>query len=310
MDAGPVAPHRSVLYQECIDSLTPTSPKRYIDCTAGAGGDSWGILQASAPLGELLALDVDPTAVALTRERLAAFGLRARVVHGSYAEVEGILKTIGWDKVDGILLDLGVSSMQFDQIERGFSFRGEASLDMRFDPTSGTSAARLIEMLSEEELADLIWKYGEERASRRIARAIKLTGKVQTTTQLAQIVRSAIGRTQEKQDPATRTFQALRIAVNAELQTLEKALPQLVALLQPGGRIAIISFHSLEDRIIKQFFKRESQDCICPPEQPVCTCQHKASLRLVNRHPITPSEEEISANPRSRSAKLRVAEKL
>lgn len=178
MDAGPVAPHRSVLYQECIDSLTPTSPKRYIDCTAGAGGDSWGILHASAPLGELLALDVDPTAISLTRERLSEFGQRAKVVHGSYRDAGEILGKLGWDKVDGILLDLGVSSMQFDQTERGFSFRGEAPLDMRFDPTSGTSAARLIEMLSEEELADIIWKYGEERASRRIARAIKMAGKV------------------------------------------------------------------------------------------------------------------------------------
>jgi len=232
------------------------------------------------------------------------------VIHGSFRDTEEILMKIGWDKVDGILLDLGVSSMQFDQTERGFSFRGEAPLDMRFDPTSGTSATRLIEMLSETELADVIWKYGEERASRRIAKAIKAAGNVKTTTQLAQIVRSALGNTHEKQDPATRTFQALRIAVNAELQTLEEALPELVALLNPGGRIAIISFHSLEDRIVKQYFKRESQDCICPPEQPVCDCEHKASLRLITRHPITPSDEEISANSRSRSAKMRVAEKL
>ncbi len=310
MDAGLVAPHRSVLYQECIDSLAPTSPKRYLDCTAGAGGDSWGILKASSPLGELIALDVDPTAITLTRRRLAEFGQRAKVIHGSYRDVSEILMKIGWDKVDGILLDLGVSSMQFDQTSRGFSFRGEAPLDMRFDPTGGTSAAKLIESLSETELADIIWKYGEERASRRIARAIKLAGRVQTTTQLAQIVRSALGNTKEKQDPATRTFQALRIAVNAELQTLEEALPELTAHLNPGGRIAIISFHSLEDRIVKQYFKRESVDCICPPDQPVCTCEHKASLRLINRHPMTPSDEEISANPRSRSAKLRVAEKL
>ena len=310
MDAGLVAPHRSVLYQECIDSLAPTSPKRYLDCTAGAGGDSWGILDASSPLGELVALDVDPTAITLTRKRLTEFGQRAKVIHGSYGDVAEIMMNIGWENVDGILLDLGVSSMQFDQTSRGFSFRGEAPLDMRFDPTGGTTAARLLETLSEDELADIIWKYGDERASRRIARAIKLAGRVQTTTQLAQIVRSALGNSKEKLDPATRTFQALRIAVNAELQTLEEALPELTALLNPGGRIAIISFHSLEDRIVKQYFKRESVDCICPPEQPVCTCEHKASLRLINRHPMTPSDEEISANPRSRSAKLRVAEKL
>ena len=310
MDAGPVAPHRSVLYQECLYSLLPTSPKHYLDCTAGAGGDSWGILDACSPLGELVALDVDPTAVSLTRKRLTEFGRRAKVIHGSYRDSAEILMKIGWDKVDGILLDLGVSSMQFDQVKRGFSFRGEAPLDMRFDPTNGMSATRLIEILSEEELANVIWKYGEERASRRIAKAIKAAGTVKTTTHLAQIVRSALGNTHEKQDPATRTFQALRIAVNAELQTLEDALPELIALLNPGGRIAIISFHSLEDRIVKQYFKQESQDCICPPEQPVCTCQHKASIRLITRHPIIPSDEEISANPRSRSAKLRVAEKL
>lgn len=310
MNVGSVAPHRSVLYQECIASLLPTSPKRYLDCTAGAGGDSWGILNACAPLGELVALDLDPTAVALSRARLAEFGRRAQVVHGSYLDAKAILAELGWSNVDGILLDLGVSSMQFDQTERGFSFRGDAPLDMRFDPETGESAAELLEKLSENELADILWNYGEERASRRIAKAIKSAGAVRTTGQLAQIVRSAIGSSREKQDPATRTFQALRIAVNQELQTLEEALPRLTALLNPAGRIAVISFHSLEDRIVKQFFKRESSDCICPPQQPVCTCGHQASLRLVTRHPITPSSEEILANPRSRSAKLRVAEKI
>ncbi|MEA4812790.1 MAG: 16S rRNA (cytosine(1402)-N(4))-methyltransferase RsmH [Anaerolineaceae bacterium] len=310
MNAGTVAPHRSVLYQECIAVLSPTSPKRYLDCTAGAGGDSWGILKASSPNGEVLALDLDPLAVSLTQARLAEYGLRAKVIHGSYRDAAQILQEIGWENVDGILLDLGVSSMQFDQIERGFSFRGDAPLDMRFDPGHGQSAAELIESSTESELADLLWKYGEERASRRIARAIKAAGKVESTLQLAAIIRSATGRTQERQDPATRTFQALRIAVNAELQTLEAALPDLAALLKPGGRIAVISFHSLEDRIVKHFFKRESQNCVCPPEQPFCTCQHKASLKLVNRHPILPSEEEILENPRARSAKLRAAEKI
>ena len=302
-------PHRPVLYQETIEYLTPKNFGYYLDCTAGAGGHAEGILQASSPGGKLVALDLDPTAVQLTRERLQPFGDRAIVIHGSYSDAARILQRTGWDSVDGILMDLGVSSMQLDQQERGFSFRYDAPLDMRFDPTTGQSAAELVNTISEKDLADIIWRYGEERFSRRIARKIVENRPIETTFQLAEVVRSAVGRGRSKIDPATRTFQAIRIAVNDELRVVEEAIPNLIALLTPGGRLAVISFHSLEDRLVKQAFKRESIDCICPPEQVICTCRHRASVKILTSRPITASEEEIKENPRARSAKLRVVEK-
>ena len=310
MNAVPSAsePHRPVLYQETIEYLAPKSSGRYLDCTAGAGGHSYGILEASSPHGQLLAIDLDPLAIQLTTERLKPFANRATVVHDSYINAARILQHQGWDNVDGIVLDLGVSSMQLDQEERGFSFRTDAPLDMRFDPTRGPTAADLLNTLSEMELADLIWRYGEERFSRRITRRIVQNRPILTTTQLAEAVRSAIGA-HGKIDPATRTFQAIRIAVNDELRTIEEAIPSLIELLNPKGRLAIISFHSLEDRIVKQTFRRESVDCICPPEQPFCTCGHVASVKDLTRRPISPSDEEVRENPRARSAKLRVVEK-
>ena len=200
--------------------------------------------------------------------------------------------------------------MQLDQSERGFSFRHDGLLDMRFDPTHGKTAADLVNGLDEASLADLLWRYGEERFSRRIARAILRARPLRTTGELAEVVRNALGKTREKQDPATRTFQALRIAVNDELRIIEQAIPSLIALLNEYGRLAVISFHSLEDRLVKQAFKRESTNCLCPPEQPVCTCGHKASVRILTSKPVTASPEEVESNPRSRSAKLRVVEKL
>ncbi len=307
---GEIPHHRSVLYQETISLLAPFSSGLYLDCTAGAGGHSNGILEASAPAGRVLALDLDPRAVALTSARLEVYGERAIVRQGSYLHSRDFLQELGWEAVDGILLDLGVSSMQLDEADRGFSFRQEGPLDMRFDPTSGPSAADLVNHLEERELADILWKYGEERFSRRIARKIVQARPLHSTTELADVVRSALGRTKEAQDPATRTFQALRIAVNNELEVIAEAIPQLIALLQPNARIAVIAFHSLEDRIIKQTFQRESRDCICPPEQPICTCGHRASIRIITPHPIEAGEQEKKENPRARSAKLRVAEKL
>ena len=303
-------PHRPVLYKETIQYLAPSSPKRYLDCTAGAGGHSEGILTESSPDGELLALDLDPLAIELTRQRLSPFGKRACLMRATYLHSAELLQEIGWQGVDGIVMDLGVSSMQLDQSERGFSFRHDGLLDMRFDPTQGQTAADLVNKLDETDLADIIWRYGEERYSRRITRAILRARPLITTGELAEVVRNALGKSKEKQDPATRTFQALRIAVNDELRTVEQAIPSLIALLNPYGRLAVISFHSLEDRLVKQAFKRESIDCICPPEQPVCTCGHKASVRILTSKPITASLEEVESNPRSRSAKLRVVEKL
>jgi 16S rRNA (cytosine1402-N4)-methyltransferase len=220
------------------------------------------------------------------------------------------LQRLGWDHVDGIVIDLGVSSMQIDSPERGFSFLKDGPLDMRFDPSQQTSAADLVNTLSEADLADILWKYGDERLSRRIARSIVANRPFHTTLELAALIEKSVGKSSGKIHPATRSFQALRIAVNGELDSLEEFLPQAIEALAPEGRLAVISFHSLEDRIVKQFFRKESSDCICPPEQLVCTCGHVASIKEINRHPIEADEEEKANNPRARSARLRIAEKL
>jgi 16S rRNA (cytosine1402-N4)-methyltransferase len=218
--------------------------------------------------------------------------------------------SLGWRQVDGVLLDLGLSSMQLDTQARGFSFQTEAPLDMRFDLEGKTSAADLVNYLDEVELADLLYRFGEERRSRQVARAIVTSRPIRTTTQLAQVVARTTRGGSSGIHPATRTFQALRIAVNGELDALEEVLPKTLNALTPAGRLAVISFHSLEDRIVKQFMRRESRDCICPPRQPVCTCGHKASLRELTTKPIRPQDDEIRNNPRSRSARLRVAERI
>ena len=309
-DPGGNFPHQPVLYHEILAYIAPDPDGIYLDGTLGAGGHAEGILKASAPRGRLLGLDLDPEALAIARQRLFDFQERAVIRQASYRSADEVLAEIGWSKVDGIVLDLGVSSMQIDRPGRGFSFLGEGPLDMRFNPDSGRNAADLVNTLSEEELANLIYQYGEERFSRRIARAIVAARPVTTTQDLAAIIKKAVPGYESHIHPATRTFQALRIATNKELETLSAALPRLVDCLAPSGRIAIISFHSLEDRIVKQFFKRESRDCICPPEQPVCTCGHTASLKVLTKRPVRATEIEIQQNSRSRSAKLRVAERL
>ncbi len=301
--------HQPVLYHEIIHALQPKNEGHYVDGTLGAGGHARGILEACAPDGRLLGMDVDPQALALARETLAPYGERARLIQASYDSLAEILRAFGWAAVDGILLDLGLSSMQLDTPERGFSFQQDAPLDMRFDPASLTTAADLVNTLSQEELADLIYRYGEERASRRIAQAIVKARPLRTTRQLATVIEAVLPH-KGRIHPATQTFQALRIAVNQELERVENVLPQAVAALKSGGRLAVISFHSLEDRIVKEYFRRESRDCICPPRQPVCTCGHQATLKEIARKPITPGEAELAANPRARSAKLRVVEKL
>lgn len=286
---------------------------RFVDGTVGAGGHAAAILEA-APGARLLGLDRDPAALALARERLAPFGARAALAHASYEDMpEQVAAWLSEDDplVDGILLDLGVSSMQLDQAERGFAFMQDGPLDMRFDPTSGEpSAADLVNLLDAGELADILYRYGEERHSRRIAQAIVAARPLHTTRALAEVVARASRGPREKIHPATRTFQALRIAVNDELGAVERALPATISLLRPGGRLAVISFHSLEDRIVKQTFKREATDCLCPPRQPICTCGHRASVALFTRKPVEADEAEIARNPRSRSAKLRVVERL
>ena len=306
----PQPPHLPVLYHEIIQALMPRSPGKYIDATVGAGGHAWGILENSAPDGLLLALDRDPQALAIASQRLFVYKDRVFLVHASYLHLLEEMERLGWQSVDGIVFDLGLSSMQLDTPQRGFSFQSQGPLDMRFDPTQPLDAAELVNNLPENDLADLIRRYGEERGSRRIAAAIVRSRPVTTTQQLAEIVSKAMGGQRSRIHPATRTFQALRIAVNQELQAVESVLPLAVKALSPGGRVAIIAFHSMEDRLVKQYFRRESRDCICPPDQPVCVCGHKATLREITRHPIIPTEEETLTNPRARSARLRVAEKL
>jgi 16S rRNA (cytosine1402-N4)-methyltransferase len=303
------ADHEPVLYQEALEALQVRPGGRYVDATIGAGGHASGILERSAPDGRLLGLDADPTAVALARRRLAAYGERVITLHGNFTTLAAAAAQHGFVPADGVLMDLGLSSMQLEDGSRGFSFRRDGPLDMRFDPTQGATAAEVINNLSENELADLIYRYGEERHSRAIARAIVARRPLHTTAELAAIVQGVLRR-RGPIHPATRTFQALRIATNDELAALQAALPQALSLLKPGGRIAVISFHSLEDRIVKQFFRRESSDCICPPEAPVCNCGHRAALRTVTRKPIRPAAEEMAANPRARSARLRAAQRL
>jgi len=299
--------HQPVLYKEIIHALQPKSEGRYLDGTLGAGGHAFGILEHSEPAGQLLGLDVDPEALDIARERLAGFGDRARIVRSSYLKLDEQLAQIGWDAVDGIVLDFGVSSMQLDRPARGFSFRTDAPLDMRFDPGQPTTAADLVNELPENDLADILFRYGEERGSRRIARAIVEARPISTTRQLADVI-TRIAKS-GKIHPATKTFQALRIATNRELEAVAAVLPLAVGALKPGGRLAVISFHSLEDRIVKQYFQRESQDCICPPEQWTCTCGHEAVLDKVSKKPVIPQAEEIRQNPRARSARLRIIEK-
>lgn len=319
IDGGSV--HRPVLYQEVLDALKPTRGGQYIDGTLGAGGHAFGILHVSSPDGRLLGLDLDPHALELAREKLKIFDDRIILVQSSYTEMKAVMLAHGWSNVQGILLDLGVSSMQFDTPGRGFSFQADAPLDMRFSPDTQTTAADLINTLTEEELTRILFEFGEERRARKIAKSIIQTRPIKTTGQLTDLilkiskgqheaVRKYVKPEKKRIHPATRTFQALRIAVNRELESITTVLPQAVDILSPGGRLAVISFHSLEDRIVKHFFRQESRDCICPPRQPVCSCGHRASLAEITRRPIVAGQEEVVNNPRARSARLRVAQKL
>lgn len=302
-------PHVPVLYHQIISALRPKSPGYYVDATIGAGGHALGILEESSPHGQLLGMDVDPRALELSLQRLTLFNNRIHLVHSSYTELRNTLLTLGWENVDGIVIDLGVSSMQIDSPERGFSFQHDGPLDMRFDPSQPVSAEDIVNHSTETELADLIWRYGEDRDARRLARLIVQNRPFQSTGELAAVISRHSRHTPGAIHPATRTFQALRISVNQELEGLELFLPQAVQALKTGGRLAVIAFHSLEDRIVKQYFRHESRDCVCPPGQPVCNCEHKASLVEITRRPITADTEEVAKNSRARSAKLRIIEK-
>jgi 16S rRNA (cytosine1402-N4)-methyltransferase len=307
--------HDPVMLEEVIAWLQPQSPDHYIDATFGGGGHSRALLEASSPDGRVLAIDADAEAVA--RGRMLSnepdFAGRLHLVHGNFVDLVHIAGESGFAPVQGILMDLGLSSFQLDDPDRGFAFRFDGPIDMRFDQSRGTPAGDLVNTQDVVVLADILWRYGDETRSRRIAAAIvreREESPILTTGRLAKIVERAVGgRKGSDTHPATRTFQALRIAVNNELSVLERTLAGAVELLSPGGRLAVISFHSLEDRIVKQFIQRESVSCVCPPEQPVCTCNHQPRLRALTRA-VKPSSGEITWNPRSRSAVLRVAERL
>jgi 16S rRNA (cytosine1402-N4)-methyltransferase len=307
--------HVTVLPEETLAGLAPHSGGRYLDGTLGGGGHTALLLDRSAPDGRVLGIDADEAALARTRERLAEAVAAGRLIlrQGNFAAMRDIARDADFAPVDGIVLDLGLSSDQLADRERGFSFAADAPLDMRFDRTRGQSAADLVNTLDETELADLLWRYGEERRSRPIARRIVETRRqrpIERTGDLAKLVAAVVHGRPGGIHPATRTFQALRIAVNDELGSLETALPAAIELLRPGGRLAVISFHSLEDRIVKHVFQAEERGCVCPPGLPACVCGRSPRLRILTRHPVTAGPDELTRNPRSRSAKLRVAERL
>ena len=303
--------HAPVLTEEVVRYLAVRPGGRYVDCTIGAGGHAAAIMEAASPGGVLLGLDADPSALDIAAQALSRYEDDVQLVESNFRELARVCGHYDFVPVHGVLFDLGVSSMQLADESRGFGFQVEAPLDMRFSPNQTLTASEIVNEYREEELADVIWRFGEDPASRRIARAIVRARPIRTTTELAAVVSRATGGQHGRRiHPATRTFQALRIAVNDELGALSEALGQAVDVLGSEGRLVIISFHSLEDRIVKQFIALESRDCICPPERPVCTCGHTARLKPATKKAISATAGELELNPRSRSARLRAAEKL
>lgn len=304
--------HVAVLSKESIEVLQPRPGSVAVDCTLGAGGHARLLLEAIQPGGRLLAIDRDPSAVARARTELSRFDPPPILATADFAELEAIVHSSGLEGAQAILFDFGISSTQLDDPARGFSFRNDGPLDMRMDPTGPLTAERIVNQTDRRELAGLIKELGEERWADRIAQFIVQRRPLHSTRELAAAVEAAIPRAAWPKEihPATRTFQAVRMVVNDELGSLERGLKAANKILTPGGRMATICFHSLEDRMVKSYFNVESRDCLCPPHQPVCTCAHRASLRILTKKPLRPSPEEVSANPRSRSARLRAAEKL
>ena len=306
--------HTPVLLGEVVAQLQPRRGGLYVDCTVGGGGHAEAILRASAPEGRLIGLDCDDEALAASRERLAAHEGRVQLLHANFAELQETLMSLGVTAVDGLVFDVGVSSRQFDEPSRGFSFQREGPLDMRMNQAAGPAAADFLRDASVEELTRIFRVYGEERRARAIAVRIdrdRTRQPITTTLQLAGLVEQVLGPKRGSGiHPATRVFQALRIQVNHELENLQRGLVAAVNVLRSGGRLAVISFHSLEDRIVKQFFVRLSTGCVCPPQLVGCACGRQEVLRLVTRKPVMSTSEEVQQNPRARSAKLRVAEKI
>jgi len=304
--------HVPVLLDEVIEGLQPQPGGYFVDCTVGLGGHAAAILERISLTGRLLGIDADPEAIKISRDRLRDYSEAVTLVNDNFVNLEDICERYHFHPVDGILFDLGVSSLQLDTAERGFSFHLDAPLNMRFDSGQGLTASDIVNSFPEQELAKLIAEYGEERHSRRIARHIVQNRPIATTVDLAHLIEQVSGPTARRGriHPATRTFMALRIAVNSELQNLEPALKQTLNLLRPGGRLAVISYHSLEDRIVKQFMRNAASNCLCPPGAVICRCGHVPALKLISRKVIKPTSLEMESNPRSRSAKLRIAERL
>ena len=306
--------HVSVLLEECIEGLNIRPDGIYVDGTLGGAGHSSRIA-AKLTTGMLIGIDRDPVALTAAGERLAPFGDRVRLVHSNFCEMDTALQNLGIDGVDGILLDLGVSSPQLDDGQRGFSYMTDAPLDMRMNGEDSLDAKQIVNQWSYEELKRILYDYGEERFAPRIAAAIckrREEREIETTLELVDIIRSAMppSALREKQHPAKRSFQAIRIAVNDELGSVERVMKKAVPLLKPGGRLAVITFHSLEDRIVKNAMAEAAKGCTCPREFPVCVCGKKPQVKLITRKPIVSGEEELERNPRARSAKLRICEKL
>ena len=307
--------HKPVLFQECIENLDIKPDGIYVDGTLGGAGHAKGIANLLSPKGTLVGIDRDADAIAQAGERLEDANCNLVIVKGNYADIKGILSSKGIDRIDGALLDIGVSSYQLDNLQRGFSYMGDAPLDMRMDRDEASGAYDIINAYDEKELTRVIRDYGEERYAARIARSIvreREQKPIETTGELVEIIRRSMpaAAKREKQHPAKRTFQAIRIEVNDELGGLARAVEDFCDVLKPGGRLAIITFHSLEDRIVKDIFARRENPCTCPKEIPVCVCGLKPDIRRVTRKPIIASPEEVQGNPRARSAKLRVCEKL
>jgi 16S rRNA (cytosine1402-N4)-methyltransferase len=307
--------HQPVLLRETLSLLQPGRGGTYIDATVGGGGHAAAILEMSGPDGFLLGIDRDQEALAAAEQRLAPYAGRYALAHGNYAEMGRIAAEQGMGQADGILLDLGVSSFHLDTARRGFSFQQDAPLDMRMDQSSGKTAAQLVNQASVEELTRILYSYGEEKWAKRIASFIgeaRRIKPIETTGELVEIIKKAIpaGAREKDQHPAKRSFQGLRIMVNDELTALSQGLEQAISLLKSNGVLVVISFHSLEDRIVKDCLRLHATDCICPPRMPVCNCGHRADLRLLTKKPLTASAAEVAENPRSRSTRLRAAAKL
>ena len=301
--------HVPVMVEEVVEAMGPCGAGWVIDGTLGLGGPAKALLD-EYPRMSLLGIEVDREAIQYSECALLRFGERARVVYGTYTEMGVLAIQTQIDEVVGAVLDLGLSSLQLSDPLKGFSFKRSGPLDMRFSGTGSLTAGKIVNSYEEKDIADIIFRFGDERRSRKIASAIVARRPLETTTQLAKVVEDCLGRGQRRIHPATRTFQALRIAVNGEIENIYHGLKEAINLLQNGGRIAVISYHSIEDRVVKNLFRDESVLCICPPELPICECHHEPRIKLVNKRVKRPSQPEVERNPSSRSAKLRVAERI